>query len=137
MNRSGSPDTGSAQAPPLARRRPEYELSTRAVYLIDEFVARVQAFRREVPWARAWKAALMVALLYPPSRLLHEVGHLAAGLLLGAEIEGFHLGGSWPLDLPAVLVSLKVTPLDLYLRVEPNLLQGAHLRWDTRGSGGS
>ncbi|GEM_PF-5522482 len=116
-------------APPL--RRPDRELpSTWVVRLIDDFADRYLAFRREM--ARWRSLVLMSVLFYPPSRLLHEVGHLTAGLLLGAGIEGFHVGGSWPLDTAVAVASVKVRALDLYLRVEPNLLAGGHMRWDTR-----
>ncbi len=114
------------------RRHPEKELSSWAVHLIDAFVERVRAFRREACRKRLGTFLLMSALLYPPSRVAHEAAHLLAGILFGAEAEGAHIGSSWPLDAPVVLASFKVRMLDLYLRVEPNLLAGAHLRWDTR-----
>lgn len=121
-------------SPPL--RRSDRELpATWVVRLIDDFADRYHAFRREMSGGQWRSLVLMGALLYAPSRLLHEAGHLAAGLLLGAEVEGFHVGGSWPLDAVVTLVSVKIRPLDLYLRVEPNLLWGAYLRWDTRGVG--
>jgi hypothetical protein len=101
------------------------------VRLIDGIADRYLAFRREMA---GWRSlVLMGVLLYPPSRLLHEVGHLTAGLLLGADVEGFHVGGSWPLDTAVAVASVKVGALDLYLRVEPNLLAGGYMRWDTRG----
>ncbi len=124
------PDAASPRT--ASRRHSEQELSTRAVRLIDTLVAHVQAFRREVRRERLGYLLLMSALLVPPSRLAHEFGHLLVGLLFGAAVEGVHIGSSWPLDAPAVLASFKVKALDLYLRVEPNLLSGAHLRWDTR-----
>lgn len=123
-------ETTDAPAPPL--RRPDRELpATWVVRMIDDFADRYLAFRREMA---GWRyLVLMGVLLYPPSRLLHEVGHLTAGLLLGADIEGFHVGGSWPLDAAVAVASVKVRALDLYLRVEPNLLAGGAMRWDTRG----
>lgn len=121
-----------AATPPF--RRSDRELpATWIVRLIDDFADRYLAFRREISAGRWRYLVLMSALFYPLSRLLHEVGHLAAGLLLGAEVEGFHVGGSWPLDITVTLASVKVRSLDLYLRVEPNLLWGGYLRWDTRG----
>lgn len=123
-------ETSESPAPPLLRSDRELP-ATWVVCLIDDFADRYLAFRREMA---GWRSlVLMVALLYPPSRLLHEVGHLAAGLLLGADVEGFHVGGSWPLDAAVAVSSVKVRALDLYLRVEPNLLAGGRLRWDTRG----
>jgi hypothetical protein len=106
--------------------------ATWAVRLIDAFADRYHAFRRELSGGRWPYAVLMTALLYPPSRLLHEAGHLAAGLLLGGAVEGFHIGGSWPLGASVAVASFKIRSLDLYLRVEPNLLWGAYVRWDTR-----
>lgn len=129
MPKTGTRPTSRKQA---ASPPPDRELSTGAVRLIDALVAHIHAFRREVRPGRFLYLGLMTALLYPASRLLHESGHLLIGFLLGAEVEGVHIGGSWPLDFPVVLASRKIAILDMYLRVEPNPLSGAYLRWDTR-----
>lgn len=132
MNSTLNAEIRSPSRKPGLNRLPERELSTWAVRLIDELAARVHAFRREVCPGRFLYIGLMTALLYPASRLAHEAGHLVLGFLLGAQVEGIHIGNSWPLDVPVVVASVKVAMLDLYLRAEPNLLSGAQVHWDTR-----